>query len=93
MVFPGQKVPSNGGIFMLEPNLKDHEALQELMKKRFAKEKFDPDTGWGTKINASTPWRNWNGIIGTKWDYYAAAFDQGLLYHWMRYENGTLHTR
>jgi len=89
MVFPFFKVPAIGGIFLLEPSQDAYQRLRDLIEKRF-QSKFDVVMGWGRKIEQEDIWQNWDGeSFGTKWNFYAAHVDQGLLWHWMRYANGT----
>jgi len=89
MIFPGLRVPANGGIFLLEPSLKDYKRLQSLLVARF-NQSFDEVQGWGRVIQPNETWSNYDGTTqGNRWDFYAAHVDQGLLWHWMRYEKGT----
>jgi hypothetical protein len=89
LIFPGQEEPVNAGMWMIEPSQKDYERLQLIIDNRF-QQPFDPVKGWGHVIDENDKWQNRDGTFtGTRWDYYCGHVDQGLLYHWMRYEKGT----
>lgn len=89
LIFSGQEEPTNGGLWMIEPSCEDYDRIQRIIDRRFEKP-FDPIIGWGHCIDDNDKWQNRDGMFsGTRWDFYCAHVDQGLLYHWMRYEKGT----
>ncbi len=90
--------PMNGGFFMLSPNKTDFEAIQKIIEKRELEGyNFNETKGWGNEIKLPDHWESMDSFIKdlkskttndsdhTKWDFYAAFTDQGLLYHWTKY--------
>ena len=90
IVLVGISEPAQGGLFMLKPNHEDFVELTEMMNKYLeGGGEFDKEIGWGHKITFPDDWRfpDQYGFMkaGTKWDFYAANADQGLLYYWTKY--------
>ena len=82
--------PANGGMFMLRPDAKDYQQIMQIIDKVEDKGyDFDQTVGWGHEIIPPDRWVSMRsekkGINGTKWDFYGAFTDQGLLYHWTKY--------
>lgn len=77
--------PAQGGFFMLRPDAHDFETISNIILQReqggFT---FDQDMGYGHKIVPPDEWESFKKT-GTKWDFYGAYTDQGLLYHWVKY--------
>lgn len=91
LAIAGRFAPANGGIFMLKPGPKELDRVNEIIAERFRlgqgkKGSFDLDQGWGESIEPSDAWEARFGQRGSKWNFYAAWADQGLLYHWVKYE-------
>ncbi|KAL9182326.1 hypothetical protein ACHAXT_012978 [Thalassiosira profunda] len=88
LVIAWRTEPSNAGFMMLKPGEGELAQLKEIIRKQaateFAKTKwppFDEIEGWGHTVE----WKNILGGRGTKWDFYCAFSDQGLLYYWTKY--------
>ncbi len=78
--------PANGGFFMLKPDKEDYRKISKIIgKMNRRKYRFDSKIGFGHEI--VTP-DYWESIYKreTTWDFYGAFTDQGLLYHWVKYE-------
>eukprot|EP00956_Cyclotella_meneghiniana_P012085 scaffold17152_cov75-Cyclotella_meneghiniana.AAC.13 len=80
--------PSQGGFFMLSPEEGDYERLQDIINSRIQNfYNFSEDYGWGHKFNGYPDvWHSFNHENQTKWDFYGAYADQGLLLQWVKYE-------
>ncbi len=77
--------PSSGGFFMLEPTEKAYDEISKIILN--GEEQgyhFNETKGFGHVI---TPPDRWESLrhSGTKWNFYGAFTDQGLLYHWTKY--------
>ena len=83
--------PSNGGLFMISPQEGDYEALQTIIhnQKESVKELGYPwwnkTDGWGHSFLEEGDM--WEGTkkAGSKWGFWGAQSDQGLLYYWTKY--------
>ena len=78
--------PASGGFFILKPGKKDR--LDEIVANQIRRQQdkkavFDTQWGWGQEMYL--PWSS-RRKNGTDWKFYAAHADQGLLYHWVLYE-------
>ncbi|KAL3908373.1 MAG: hypothetical protein SGARI_003090 [Bacillariaceae sp.] len=95
LIYANRKEPANAGLFMLAPQEGELEKLLEIIRIREEKAKdlppphFDEVEGWGHAIQPPDEWKS-GGLSGTKWDYWAAKSDQGLLYHWTKYVKGSV---
>lgn len=96
LLIPGPKVPSGAGNFMVNPQPGDWERLKSTIKKQKERAKtlpyphFDIYSGWGFNFKEhNTFWRDYVGRKFTKWDFYGAHIDQGLLYYFVRFIKGT----
>jgi len=79
--------PANGGFFMLKPDEQDYERLMEIVKESEKRGyDFNETLGFGHIITPPDFWETYKGEKGTKWDWHGAYTDQGLLYHWTKYE-------
>jgi len=87
VVLAGKNEPANAGLFMLKPNHGDYVTIQSIQHDRMMEARdFDIVKGWGHTITAPDQWSSkWYKKNGTKWDFYLAFGDQGLLYHWVKY--------
>lgn len=94
IVVAGRDEPSNGGFFVLMPFVGAFDRVQQIMRgnvKRTANLSppyWDTRIGWGHQIEASRDyWTNRERQVNfTNWNFCAAFADQGLLYHWTKYE-------
>ncbi len=89
--------PANGGFFILTPHENDYKEIVKLIEKVEDKGyHFNTTIGWGHEFVPPDHWASmrsksgkganttkWDN--GTKWDFYGAFTDQGLLYHWTKY--------
>lgn len=81
---PGE--PAQGGFFMLEPNHQDANRIMDIINERYkVGVKCKKEDGWGHKILPPDHWDSIGHQNQTKYDFYAACADQGLLYHWTKY--------
>jgi alpha-N-acetylglucosamine transferase len=77
--------PASGGFFMLKPNKEDYIELVKIIDRREEMGyHFNETIGWGHVITPPDYWESFKKN-GTKWNFYGAFTDQGLLYHWMKY--------
>ena len=47
---------------------------------------WDPVKGWGQPFIPPDKWTSPSGFSGTNWTWHGSFTDQGLLYHWPKYE-------
>mmetsp|Transcript_20536 Transcript_20536/g.24457 ORF Transcript_20536/g.24457 Transcript_20536/m.24457 type:complete len:417 (+) Transcript_20536:88-1338(+) len=88
----GVNEPTNGGFWMVKPQ--NIERCNEIIQEREHKAReseypfFDPVEGWGHTIIPSDHICMQSSCKrqDTNWTFLAAFADQGLLYHWMKYE-------
>lgn len=79
--------PASGGFFMLTPHEGDFAAITKLVAQvEELGYHFNKTTGWGHRITPPDRWVNARSKGGILWDFYGAFTDQGLLYHWVKYE-------
>jgi hypothetical protein len=92
VVMAGREEPANAGLFILAPHEGGYERIQELIREKEERGRalpyphWDEDIGWGHKIEDPDWHELITGAKGTKWDFYCSYSDQGLLYHWIKYE-------
>jgi hypothetical protein len=93
VIFAGINEPANGGTFMLTPKEGSWERIIQIIKRKESRGKqlqyphWDDGVGWGHEIDNATDFYQFaNGRKGYLWNYYGAFADQGLLYHWVKYE-------
>jgi len=83
--------PAHGGLFMLTPNMEDFFEIKKIIANHLEDgSQFDSKIGWGHEIVGKDVWKALPGVQGgqlrsTKWDFYGAFADQGLLYYWTKY--------
>jgi len=78
--------PTNGGFFMLKPNEEDYQLVLKIIEKREREGyHFNETIGWGHQMIPPDGWESLNGHQGSKWDFYGAFTDQGLIYYWTKY--------
>jgi hypothetical protein len=93
LIVMGMMEPANAGFLMLAPGEGEYDLLMEIVRKREIEAaslttwpKFDEIKGWGHVIEADDQWESRQGLGGTKWNFHFAFSDQGLLFHWTKYE-------
>ena len=89
-VVSGHNEPANGGFFMLAPHEGDYERIRQITRDYDARllanhGVFDEGIGWGHVFEEGDLWKSQHHE-GTNWTFHGAAADQGLLYHWVKYE-------
>jgi lipopolysaccharide biosynthesis glycosyltransferase len=85
--------PSNGGFFMLRPEVGDYEHIMSIVKRQHDQaskngwHSFDYTLGWGHAIQPPDEWVNLGkeNNRGLNWKFHGGFADQGLLYHWVKY--------
>jgi len=85
-IIKGGESPANGGFFMLATGEGKLERLNQLIADKERQAEFDPVKGWGHEIVPPDEWTTRRRKPGTRWNFLAADGDQGLLYHWVKYE-------
>lgn len=97
MIVSGAIEPANGGLFVLAPGEGEYERLQAIIHRRevaaqsmapedgYRGYRFDPIRGWGHVIEPPDQWAA-RRESGRNWTFHFAFSDQGLLYHWTKYE-------
>jgi hypothetical protein len=95
-ILAGPTEPANGGFFLLQPRPGGWERLLDIV--RVAEERgrqslpyphWDTTLGWGQAIPALQPYETLvseSRTKATRWGFHGAIADQGLLYHWVKYE-------
>ncbi|KAL7481258.1 hypothetical protein ACHAW6_006937 [Cyclotella cf. meneghiniana] len=79
--------PAQGGFFMVEPKKGDYEKILEIIDYQMLNfHNFSEEYGWGHKILPPDGWNSYRYYNQTQWNFYGAFADQGLLYHWVKYE-------
>ena len=93
LVFAGTTEPANGGFFMLSPKIDAEDRIHEIINGKEARgaripyPHWDTTVGWGHEIEQDDYWQLLNRRQKkTEWDFYGAFADQGLLFHWVKYE-------
>jgi hypothetical protein len=86
----GAVAPAAGSMFLVTPEVGEYQRIMNVVQQRTTNvTKFDPITGWGHAIQPPDHWEAWGlqtkKTNNTKWNFYGASADQGLLYHWFRY--------
>jgi hypothetical protein len=95
----GAVAPATASMFLVTPAQGEFDRIIDLVRQHrnrssLAKNNmsttntilFDRTIGWGHTITPPDRWEAWGRRKGdTKWNFYAANADQGLLYHWLRY--------
>lgn len=87
VVIQWKQEPASGGFFIIQPGKKDRfDQIVEARRKRQANETeyFDSYWGWGQPMYHE--WETMRKRKGSNWTFYGAYADQGMLYHWVLYE-------
>jgi hypothetical protein len=82
----GGIAPINAGNFIVTPRRGLFKQVMDIVHRyRTTKRSFDFVTGWGHKLAEKDPWVGYTRS-GLNWTMGGAQIDQGVLYHWMKYE-------
>jgi hypothetical protein len=92
LVVAGKLEPANAGFFMVAPKKGALEEINSIIQEQEVKARslpypyFDPVEGWGHVIQPEDQWETIGRSKGTntKWTFWSAFSDQGLLYFWTR---------
>lgn len=80
--------PANAGSFMLAPHKNDYEEISKIIERiNEPGFEFDVKTGFGHSFEEPDDY--WLSHFNKRiylWDFHNANSDQGLLYHWTKYE-------
>ena len=92
VVFAGMTEPASGGTFMVAPKEDSWDRVLDIIREKEERSAALPFPHWNETIG-------WGHVIGDddyiellskqkkqNWDFYGAFADQGLLYHWVKYE-------
>jgi hypothetical protein len=87
--------PCNAGVFMVEPKPGDYRKLLDMVHaqreaaKHLPYPHFNKEFGWGHSfIKDGDEWQS-TEKTGKRWTWHAVHSDQGLLYQWVRYHEGS----
>jgi hypothetical protein len=87
VVLQWRNEPASGGFFILKPGRyqRFEQIVAEQRRRQVNKtDFFDEYWGWGQPMYHD--WTSMRKGRGTNWTFYGAYADQGLLYHWVLYE-------
>lgn len=93
LVFAGVTEPANGGFFMVAPKEGSTDRIHDIISEKETRgaklpyPHWDVSVGWGHVIEAGDRWQFINKRKNqTTWEFYGAFADQGLLFHWVKYD-------
>jgi alpha-N-acetylglucosamine transferase len=92
IIFAGHAEPANGGLFMLAPTKESQKQILNVIRNKETRcatlpyPHWDEDVGWGHVIDGTDYYEFLRGSKQQKYNFYGAFADQGLLYHWVKYE-------
>jgi len=93
IIFAGKTEPASGGIFVLTPKEDSWDRILEVIHKKEARGAAMPyphwngTIGWGHELEDGDEMEFLKNDMKNKtWHFYGAYADQGLLYHWTKYE-------
>jgi len=94
IIFAGKTEPASGGIFVLTPKEGSWEHILDIIHKKEARGAAMPyphwngTIGWGHELEDGDEMEFLikNNNNNKMWNFYGAYADQGLLYHWTKYE-------
>lgn len=92
ILVPGTSSAGNGGFFILKPFPGAMDRLQQLIREKDKRIStlpppfWDERLGWGREIIQPDYWENRLGKRSQLWNFYGVFTDQGLLFHWAKYE-------
>jgi hypothetical protein len=82
----GGVAPINAGNFIVTPKRGLFKQVMDIVHRhRNTSRSFDFVTGWGHKLAEGDPWVGYTRR-GLNWTMLGAQIDQGVLYHWLKYE-------
>lgn len=86
VVLSDSVAPFAGGCFLVTPQKGEFDRVLDIVRRhRNRSLTFDTNIGWGHELAKDDVWEAWHRS-GNVWSFYAVASDQGILYHWIRYE-------
>jgi len=92
VVFAGKTEPANGGTFMVAPKEDSWDRLLDIIQKKEERGAMLPyphwneTIGWGHVIEENDYWETFSKSKSQSWNFHGSFADQGLLYHWVKYE-------
>jgi hypothetical protein len=92
LVYAGLTEPANGGFFMVAPKADARDRIMKIIQNkedRCAKlpyPNWDAKIGWGHPMEDDDWFELMSDVKRRDWDFYGAFADQGLLFHWVKYE-------
>lgn len=93
LVIAGKSEPASGGIFILAPKEGSWDRILEIIREKEARGRALPyphwnaTLGWGHALEEGDDMEFLDPTKNNKtWLFYGAYADQGLLYHWTKYE-------
>lgn len=92
VIMAGQREPANGGFFMVEPGEGAWERIISIIANKEERganmpyPHWDEKKGWGHAFDENDYYELINNKKNNTWNFYGAFADQGLLYHWTKYE-------
>ena len=90
VLFSGRHQPALGGLFMVAPQPGDAERVQQLIewRRKLRTSEWSVEQGWGHIMDEQSQdsYELINGKKGRHWDFEGAAADEGLLYHFIKYD-------
>ena len=92
VVFAGSTEPANGGTFMVAPKEGSWDRVLDIIHQKEERgaalpyPHFNGTIGWGHVVTEEDNIEFLNRGSQKDWDFYGGFADQGLLYHWTKYE-------
>jgi hypothetical protein len=81
VIFADRQSPASTDIFLVRPSTDT---------SLFVRDMFHPDSGWGHAFQSDERYELLNGRTGHRWDFVGANDTAGLLYHYTRFDRGTV---
>ena len=92
VVFAGSDEPANGGTFMVAPKEGSWDRVLDIIQQKEERgaalpyPHWNETIGWGHVIEEDDYLQKLSKKKAQSWDFYGSFADQGLLYHWVKYE-------
>ena len=92
VVFAGSTEPANGGTFMVAPKEGSWDRVLDIIHEKEERgaalpyPHFNETIGWGHVIEGEDRIQLLSERMQTNWNFYGGFADQGLLFHWAKYE-------
>ena len=83
----GSVAPATASFFLVTPQEGEFARVLEIVHRHRCRRatRFNTTVGWGHVMDPNDKWESWQES-GHLWNFFAATSDQGLLYHWLKYE-------